>query len=408
MPTSNQGVSFVGVFTDLYRPKIDGVSIVVESYVKEILRKGVNFDLYAPQMPGHYLDDTNIYRFHSIPAYFDVETRIPVPFEPRYLKRAFTQPYRIIHSHTPGPIGMVAGQISKFRNIPHVHTFHGYLPDYAHYFFGDSGLSISIMNRFASWWANQVDYLIVPSRKVKNWLEQHGVEREIRVIPNGINLSMFAPIEKSAVGAKIKNTFLVNAGLVEADDFVLLYVGRIAKEKSVDLLIEYVAPLLEQFENCKLVLVGNGPDKQYLEDKVRGLTIKDQIVFTGYFPSSTLPHIYRSADIFTFLSTSETQGMVVLEAIASGLPVVVSNDAAFEQMVIDGRNGYYVNTERQFADAVRELYHHRSTRISFAQYGLEIAKFFDISLTTQHVLDYYDYIVADYKQRGMTSPKNMS
>jgi len=399
--TSKQTLA-IGVFTDLYRPKIDGVSIVVESFVKEMRGRGIHIDLFAPQMPGTYLDSGNVFRFHSVPAYYDAETRISVPFELKYLKRAFTHPYQVIHSHTPGPLGITGGQISKFRSIPHIHTFHGYLPDYARYFFGDSDFSVSIMNRFSSWWGNQADYLITPSQKIKHWLELNGVEREIRVIPNGINVLTYAPAT-SFRDRTVKKGLLVNKGWINDDDFVLLYVGRIAKEKSVERLIDFCNPLLNNLRKSKLVLVGDGPDRLCLEEKVRQLGLQGRVIFTGYMPSSSMPSVYHSADIFTFLSTSETQGMVVLEAIASGLPVVVYKDQAFEQMVFDEHNGYIVDSQNQFTDAVTKLYYDHATWDKFSNHGLAIAKDFDIGITINRIMEYYDYVMSNFRLRSTSS-----
>jgi 1,2-diacylglycerol 3-alpha-glucosyltransferase len=383
----------IGLFTDFFRPKIDGVSITIERYVKELERRSIPYELFAPNMPGAPQDEARIHRFHSLPAFFQPELRLSIPLEPRILKYVVTHRYDILHSHTPGPVGMVADQVSRMRGIPHVHTFHGFFPDYSHYYFGDGQLSVSVVNMFAAWWANRVNFLIVPSLKVKTWLESISVTREIRVIPNGIDLSMFNR------GSEQKSRYLMRRGIVRSEDFVLLFVGRIAKEKSVKRLIDAFAPLTVVHPNIKLVLVGDGPDKPELEEYVVAAGLGARVAFTGYVNSVDMPEVYRAADVFTFLSTSETQGMVVLEAMASGLPVIVQHDAAYEDTVFHGVNGFAIEDAEGFRAAVETLYTNPEVYEQQALEGQSIARRFDIEQTITRTLNYYDHITAVWRSQ---------
>lgn len=383
----------IGLFTDFFRPKIDGVSITIERYAKELDRRNIPYELFAPNMPGAPQDEARIHRFHSLPAFFQPELRLSIPLEPRILKYVVTHRYDILHSHTPGPVGMVADQVSRMRGIPHVHTFHGFFPDYSHYYFGDGQLSVSVINMFAAWWANRVNFLIVPSLKVKTWLESISVTKEIRVIPNGIDLSMFNR------GSGRKSRYLIRKGIVGSEDFVLLFVGRIAKEKSVKRLIDAFAPLAVVHPNIKLVLVGDGPDKPELEEYVVATGLESRVTFTGYVNSADMPEVYRAADVFTFLSTSETQGMVVLEAMASGLPVIVQNDAAYEDTVFHGVNGFAIEDAEGFRAAVETLYANPEVYEQQALEGQSIARRFDIEQTITRTLNYYEHITAVWRSQ---------
>jgi 1,2-diacylglycerol 3-alpha-glucosyltransferase len=383
----------IGLFTDFFRPKIDGVSITIERYVNELDKRSIPYEIFAPNMPGAAQDDARVHRFHSLPAFFQPELRLSIPLEPRILKYVVTHRYDILHSHTPGPVGMVADQIGRMRSIPHVHTFHGFFPDYTHYYFGEGQLSASVSNMFAAWWANRANFLIVPSSKVKTWLESINVTREIRIIPNGIDLSTF-----NSIGGR-KSRYLVRKGVVAPDDFVLLFVGRIAKEKSVKRLIDAFAPLTTVYSDIKLVLVGDGPDKPEIEDYVAAVGLGGRVTFTGYVNSADMPDVYRAADVFTFLSTSETQGMVVLEAMASGLPVIVQNDAAYEDTVFHGVNGFAIEDAEGFAAAVEILHDNPEVYEQQALEGQATARRFDINQTIARTLNYYDHITAVWRSQ---------
>jgi 1,2-diacylglycerol 3-alpha-glucosyltransferase len=384
----------IGIFTDSYKPKIDGISVSVSRYVDELRRRKVNFRLFAPKIPGALKDEDDVIRFTSMPMFFDREIRVALPIGWNNLKDAFSIDFELVHSHTPvpGPLGFVAIQVARRRKIPYFYTFHTYLRDYGHYILDGRIISKNALDQLSSWWANQADYVIVPSAKIEHWLKKIGVKREIKVIPNGVETQLFQE-------GRNQTDYLVDKGFISREDFVLLYVGRLAKEKSVDKLIRHFYDSLNNInENVKLVLVGDGVERLNLMKMVKDLKIESRVIFTGYIAPDKMHEVYRSADIFCFLSTSETQGMVVIEAIASGLPILLAKDAAYDGVIEEGENGFYVNSTSDFVTNFNEIYSNAELRQRFSERSVQISNQFDISYTTTQVLDYYANSLKEYRK----------
>lgn len=374
----------IALYTDAYRPKIDGVSVSLESLASELQKRQCDFDIYAPYTPGDYSDPECVHRFRSVPLLFQPEFRFSIPIDGDVLKKAFGRDYSLIHSHSPGPLGILAYQVARFRDIPHFHTYHTLLSEYTHYVLNGRVISRQTATKLSVFWANRMNYLIAPSNKIESWLRKNGVKRDIRVIPNGIDQTRFV--------ARDDRSFLVDAGFVNHGDFVLMTAGRLGKEKGIDRLIEALAEYPGvRGSNIKLLIVGDGPYRSDLEALTEKLKMQENVVFTGYIESTKMHKVYPCADIFAFLSRSETQGLVVAEAISVGLPVVVVRDGAFEGMVVDGVNGYYVDTRTDFVHKLRELVSNPNQRSEFGENSIKISKNFSIESSVKAVLEYYEY-----------------
>lgn len=386
----------IALLSDNYRPKIDGISISLEALIREFDRRNIGYDLFVPMTPGRYEDAEHIYRFHSVPLIFQPEVRFSLPVDPHNLNRAFTNEYDLVHSHTPGPLGIVAMQMALLNRIPHVHTFHTYLPDYGHYVFNGAILSQSRLNKISAWWAGRMDYIIAPSGKIKEWLVRMGVTAPIEVIPSGISLQTFTDAS---------DDFFVREGYTQAGDQVALFVGRLGEEKSVGQLIDYFYHAVSQLPvQVKLGIVGDGPQRAELQRKVNEFSLSGRVFFTGYVDPLEISSVYRSADVFVFLSSTETQGLVVLEAMAAGLPLILKDDLAYQGMLEPGKNGFAVNSSDDFAKHLKELIDDGELRKKFAGASREIVRRFDIKTTTSRVESYYQRAIYEYRRKNGRSP----
>ena len=389
----------IAVFSDNFRPKIDGVSIAVELLLREFERRGQLYDLFTIEWPGEYQDPKNVFRFRSIESWIDSNIRLSVPLNPRYLQRLIQTPYCLLHSHLPGATGFLAEGIAEIRQLPHFHTFHTYFRDYRHYIkmLGYEP-SPELMDKLACWWANRADFLIAPTEKIRNWLNSLGVDVEMRVIPSGLDLTDFVAKNKD-------KSYLVERGFVESGDFVLLYVGRLAKEKAVDELIvnfthalEFIKQARGDFRQIKLVIVGDGSARGELEELVRARGLEKAVIFTGFIDSREIHRVYHAADVFVFLSTSETQGLVVVEAMASGLPLLLAEDEAYTEMIDERQNGFVIRMRGDFVDAVRYLIDKPALCEEQGEKSRAKAGRFDIRRTTDELVKYYQYGVEKWQQ----------
>ncbi len=342
----------LAIFTDAYRPKLDGVSVTLENMVNYFDATGYRYHLFAPKTPGEYEDSDSTFRLSSVPIIFQPELRWSFPIGVRAFNALRKTHYSHVHSHSPGPMGIMAWSVAKFMALPHFHTFHTYYPDYSHYVFNGKVLSKETVTKLCVFWVNRVDFVIAPSSKVKNWLVSNGGRTPIVVIPNGIDTEKFSPPQ----GNDDRN-YLVRKGVVKQGDRVVLFVGRMGQEKSIDVLIHYFADSITHIpDNVKLVVVGDGPDMKKLKGLVDDLGVVSRVMFTGYIDPKEMPDVYRASDVFAFMSTSETQGLVVAEALASGLPVLLAKDDAFAEVLADGENGYWIEGASHFAFHLNALF----------------------------------------------------
>ncbi|MCA9391897.1 glycosyltransferase [candidate division WWE3 bacterium] len=377
----------VGIFSDTYLPKIDGVAVSISDLIGRFDELGVEYDLYVPHVPN-CSSRKNVYRFRSLPLIFQPEVRLSLTLDVRNLKRAYTRRYDVVHSHSPGPVGMLATQVALTRGVAHFHTVHTYLPDYTHYIFQGRILRPQAVNKVYAFWLNRINYLVAPSYKVKTWLEQIGVRSEIAVIPNGVKLSRFLKDDNG--------DYLLKNGFVNPGERVILTVGRVAEEKSIDTLINYFAGLLKERQDVVLVVVGDGPASGQLKEQTRRLGIHERVRFTGYINNEDMPKAYASADLFTTQSRSETQGLAVVEALASGLPVVIAQDPAYQGMVQEGENGFYSDSASEFVDSVAAILDDESMARVYGSKSKTLSREFDIATTTKMLVSFYE--------RGLVSP----
>lgn len=387
----------IGIFTDVYRPKLDGVAVFMENAVNQLIERQVEYELYAPYTPGEYKDQPNVFRFRSIPFFAQPEVRLSIPIDRKNLQRALTSDYDVVYSQGPGPLGMLAFNISKVRRIPHFHTFHTFYPDYTHYIFGGRVVNPKMVTQLSRLWANRMDYLTVPTEKIQIWLKEIGVHQPIRVIPNGVDIQRFQPQTEKTTGS-----ILVDRGWVSPQERVCLFVGRVGQEKSIDQLIRFFAKIPDvQTRRMKLVIVGDGPEKANMMQLARELGVDDLVVFTGYISPEQMPEVYQAAWLFTFLSTSETQGIVVVEAIASGLPAILAKDDAYQSMLVKGQNGFMVSTEAEFVQAIMQLADNEEQYQEFSSQSIKIAQQFDISAVIERLLQYFQEGVEQWQPKRL-------
>jgi glycosyltransferase involved in cell wall biosynthesis len=234
-----------------------------------------------------------------------------------------------IHSATPGPIGLAALAIAKILKLPISGTYHTAIPQYAQILTGDAVIE-DLAWKYVLWYYDQLDVIYAPSRTTSDELIAKGLPAEkIKVYPRGIDVDKFHPQKRSGI---LRRLFPIDSG------FTLIYVGRVSREKNLHLLADVFARLTAERRDVHLVVVGDGP---YLAE-MRRATAGCPCYFTGFVKGPSLAEMYASADLFVFPSTTDTFGNAVLEAQASGLPVVVTDKGGPCENVIPGKTGLVV------------------------------------------------------------------
>ncbi len=264
----------------------------------------------------------------AMPEYPELSISYP-PFL-RMLEYTLEADTKLILAATPGPVGLAALAISRILQIPIHGTYHTAFPQYVASLTGDSGLE-DLTRKYMSWYYKQMDVVYAPSHAIADELVTFGVERgAIRVYPRGVDTTRFDPTKR--------NGFY--KGWRGVDAFKLLYVGRVSREKDLDILAAAFKAALPSMNgrDVQLVIVGDGPYRAQMERELAGLPV----LFTGVLHDEALAAAYASADLFVFPSTTDTFGNVVLEAQASGLPVIVSDKGGPMENIDPGKTGVIV------------------------------------------------------------------
>ncbi|MCX7846270.1 MAG: glycosyltransferase family 4 protein [Dictyoglomaceae bacterium] len=324
----------IAFFTINYLPNTGGAAIAVETYRKALENLGNEVYVFAPKYPPWfppYNDSKRVFRY---PALFIKSINphpIPLPFT-FFLEDFFRkQNFNIIHTHHPYIIGKTALKLSKKYKIPLVFTYHTLYHKYVHYIplvpqkIKEKIAIITSIN-----FTNKVDLVIAPSPEIKEMIRKFGTKKRIEVLPTGLDLSLWERVNKEK--------FLSNKPW--RDKKILLYTGRLAKEKNLEFLLNSLAPLLKRREDIVLLIVGDGDERKNLENLRDRLLLRDKVFFLGWFPREKLVDFYTSAHIFVFPSITETQGLVTLEAMAGGCAIVAVDATGTKSIVSDGIDGF--------------------------------------------------------------------
>ena len=347
----------IGLFTDTYPPFINGVSTSV--YMLKKALEAAGHQVYVVTLNNsslHYQfeDNDTVIKIPGLPIGF-YDYRVTTVYPVRALNIIRKWKLDVIHSHTEFSVGTFARIIARQYNIPLVHTYHTMYEDYTHYitkgyFKNSSKKIVEYLSKF--YCDTTANELIVPTQKTYNLFKQkYEVNKNIHIIPTGIEIDRFY---KENIEPK-KVTSLRKKLKIDEDSFNIIYVGRLAEEKNVTLLIDAHKEILKKKKNTNLIIVGDGPDLDAYKERTKELGIDKNVIFTGKVPWEQVPLYYHLASIFATASTSETQGLTVIEAMAAGVCPICIDDEAFRNTVIDDLNGCIFFTKEEYIKKVTYL-----------------------------------------------------
>ncbi|NQT29470.1 MAG: glycosyltransferase [Candidatus Saganbacteria bacterium] len=338
----------IALFTNAYLPYLSGITISVSMLKQELEALGHTVFVVGPKYPGHQESDPSILRLPSLPATYP-GYRLVFPYSYKIFNKLKAEKIDLIHVHQPFGVGMSARLLSKKMGIPLVYSFHTLFSRYVHHApFVPQRLAKRVIANYLTFFCNLADTIIVPSTMVRRLLVLRKVKVPIKVIPTGLKLE-----EIAAQGGRQKTNSELRRELgLPLDAKVLLFSGRLSEEKNVPFLLSAFSKILQQEKDVCLVLVGGGPkEKEY-----RKIGKDNHIIFTGQIPHQKVLDYCFAADIFVYASTTETQGLVVTEAKACGLPVVAVFGGGISDSINNGVDGYLVpNNQEKFVEHVVRL-----------------------------------------------------
>jgi glycosyltransferase involved in cell wall biosynthesis len=373
----------VGLFTNNYFPMLGGVPTAVETIRRDLEALGHEVVIVAPRMAGTAAGERGVIRVPAVPAPTYPDFALPMPLGPSLTRRLRALDLDVFHAHHPFLLGASARRLARAAGRPFVFTYHTLYERYVHYV---PLLPHEMVARRAIRWsarfADTADLVIAPSDFVARRLRTLGVHRPIEVLPTGVDLDRLRPGDRSFARRSL------GLGL---DDRVLLYVGRLDREKNLEFLLDAVARV--RAPRIRLLLVGRGTQTAALRRAAATTGLGSRVEFRGGSPPAGLPAYYQAADVFVFASTSETQGLAVLEAMACGLPVVAIRASGIEEIVTDGVSGLLVPEDAAtLAGAIDEILADDHLRAKLVVGGREAASPLGSTALTERLVAAYQRV----------------
>ncbi len=387
----------IGIFTETYTPYISGL-VTSELMLKKALeKKGHEVYVVTANLENfHYEYDNKdrVLRIPGIPTGI-YDSRLTSIYPIKAINKIRSWHLDVIHSQTEFAIGTFARLFAKQYNIPIIHTYHTMYEDYVYYitkghFDKSSKKLLEYLTKF--YCDRTIIELIVPTKKAYDlFKKKYNVSRNIHIIPTGIEVDRFY---KENIDVK-KSNLLKKKYNIKNKDFVAIFVGRIAEEKNIPFLIDVTEKIIKRKPNFKLLIVGDGPDKEKYEKLAK--KCGDNIIFTGKVPWDDVPIYYDLANVFISASQSETQGLTIIEAMASSLPALCINDESFVGTVVDDLNGYLFQNEEECIDAILKIMNDKRLLSSLEVGARNSAEMHSSKYFAERVLDVYNLAIKNRK-----------
>lgn len=341
----------IGIFTDTYYPEINGVANSVYQLKNELEKRGHQVYVFTASNPDITQKEHHVYRMKSVPFFLMKDRRVSFYVTKMWYQTVAGLHLDIIHTQTEFVMGHMGRKLARKFGIPLVHTYHTIYEDYTHYLRvpGNEKLK-GLIRLFSKSCCEKADQVIVPTEKVKELLDSYGVRRPVFVQPTGICLSKFGYVNWNLV-TKIRSQY----GLTEKHH-ILLSIGRISQEKNLKEIITFAGRMARKDPDLRLFIVGDGPERENLQDFVREENLTECVIFAGEVPWDKIQNYYAAGDVFVSGSTSETQGLTYAEALACGKPLLVRQDDCLAGILCPGRNGYAYRNEQEFEEGYRNLF----------------------------------------------------
>ncbi|MBD3309026.1 glycosyltransferase [candidate division KSB3 bacterium] len=384
------------MFTNTYLPHVGGVANSVQQLAEDCRRRGHEVLIVAPEFPDMPAQERHVVRLRAIQNFNGSDFSVSLPAPRRLAQEIQRFQPDIVHTHHPYLLGDTALRVSATFALPLVFTHHTMYEDYTHYVPADSPQLKQFVIKLATGFANLCDQVITPSASIAQILKKRGVFTPITSIPTGVNCEQFT----SGDGMQVRHQ-------LEIPEEALLagYVGRLAPEKNLIFLSKAVATFLTHVPDAHVLIVGDGASQQEMQTIFARAGVQQRVHFVGVQQGSALVDHYHAMNVFVFASKTETQGMVLAEAMAAGVPVIALDAPGVREIVTDRHNGRLLHSEESstFADALEEMAAlSRQEYHDWQKAALETAHRFSREASVEKMLHVYENLCnVTQKSRGL-------
>jgi glycosyltransferase involved in cell wall biosynthesis len=374
------------MFSNTYKPTTGGVITSLELFRKGLIQAGHEVHLVAPEYDGFADDEAYVFRAPAIDLPGDLGVSVAMPLkQPLNVTVHGLRPH-IIHSHHPIWLGRVAASFANDLAIPLVFTFHTRYDAYAQQYVSIvPELAERTMHELVERYLAMCTHVVAPTESIRSFIRQeYDVQVPVAVVPTPIDLDEYANLEPDRVRRELD--------LEDAE--VLLYVGRLGGEKGIDRVLRAFAHVAGPRPRARLLLIGHGAEADDLKRLSRKLGIGDRVSFLGWVPHEQVPDYYASADIFVFGSETETQGLVMMEAMAAGTPVLAVEAPGSVDVLAEGGGLLLPPSDEAFTTAILELLSDDQRRQNLGEEARRAVGRYSISEATEHLVAVYEEAIA--------------
>ena len=380
----------IAIFTNNYLPNLYGVTQSIETFRRELEKRGHSVFIFAPFFPGYQDKNSHVFRYPALDIKIKFRFPLPLIYSSKMDKIIEKLDLDIIHIQHPNLLGTVGQKWACRKKIPLIFTWHTLYNHYTNFVpFLPAKISAGYMIKKAVKMANQSDTVIIPTDSIRTILKKWGVNKKMVAIATGVEESDFSQTDKNFIRQKYSLT---------KNEIVLLLVTRLTEEKNITFVVRSIKNILKK-QRVRLLIVGDGYLKAKLEKFSQQNSIRKKIIFCGEVKREEIKNYYATADIFIYGSKSETQGMVMTEAMYSGLPIVAVKATGSSSLVEHNKNGFLVSEkEKEFAKAVEKLVLNSSLRQRMGEASQKIAQNkFTATISAEKMLQVYQEAIKNKK-----------
>lgn len=401
----------IGIFTDTYNPVVSGVVTSINMLEQEMKKRGHEVYIFAPSksIKLEPSDSQNLYMLKSMPLLVarQYKQRLAAFYSREIAKQIKEIGLDIVHTQSEFSIGHFGKVISRKFDVPFIHTYHTMWEDYMHYIIPIKGGRNIYPKRFARTFsrnfARKAECIITPSKKTEKYLKYRCKikNKPIYIVPTGIDLEPFKRTNFST-----ENRIHLKRSLgIQENDHVILFLGRVAEEKSIDVIMDQMPEVFKSLPNTKFLIVGDGPSKEPLEKQAEALGIKEHVIFTGKVPWQDVPNYYNIADIFVNASLTETQGLTFLEAMAAGLPVIAKYAPNLTEYIFHNKNGILIKKNTDFAKTILSVISNDALKNKLSKNALASVKQYSVEEFGDKLEMLYQEIIKSYQLKKTLTTK---
>lgn len=387
----------IGLFTDTFSPEVNGVATSTLMLRDELRRKGHRVFVFTPTTPDAQNIEPGTFRLPSMPLFVLPSRRVGLFYHPRLADMIRHTGLDVVHTQTEFSLGIFGRTMASSMDTPHVHTYHTIYEDYTHYITRGllDGQSKKAVRTFSRYYCNLCDRVLAPSDKTRDLLTSYNVTRPIDVVPTGVDTSKFDPAQYDA-----GEIAALRRSLGIGDERrVVLNVGRISKEKNLQMVLRGLPPFFKKHPEACMLLVGGGPYAATLQEIAKEEGIEDRVIFAGEKPWESIGKYYALGDAFISASTSETQGLTYIEAMSAGLPVVAKADPCIDGLIENGKTGLLFVEQQQIAGALEKVLYDEHTARLVTEGARETARRNSVAAFGENVLAAYEAAIESHKRQ---------